>query len=559
MARVLVFVIVVFLAAAGFAWLADRPGAIVLTWQGYEIRASIMVAAIAAAIVIAALALVGAIIRAIVTTPRNVGHFLGARRRDRGWRALSRGMIAVGAGDVRLARRSAEESRTLLGGEPLALLLSAQAAQLAGDAPGARSAFEALSARPDTRLLGLHGLFVEARRQCEREAARHFAEEAAKAAPRIGWAGVALFEYRSQAGDWQGALQVLSSNTDARLIEKPAARRLRAVLLTARAMQLESGEPTEARALALEAHRLAPDLVPAAVTAGRLLSRVGEVKRATKVLESGWRAFPHPEIAEAYASVRPGDSARDRLKRMRRLAELRANHPEGAIAIARAAIDAREWTAAREALEGLVRAGPSERVCMLMAEIEEREHGDQGRVRGWLTRAFNAPRDPAWVADGQAFERWAPVSPVSRRVDAFEWTVKAAALPAKIEIEAEPEAIQPPTPPPAVSTPAERRTIASAAKAEAPKDVPVIIPPKPGSGLTPQETESPPRQVAPPAAKIAPLTLPAVAKAAPAQAKPPAAPAPSEIEPALPRAPDDPGPEPATAEAPPSRRGFRLF
>ena len=41
MARVLVFVIVVFLAAAGFAWLADRPGAIVLTWQGYEIRVPI--------------------------------------------------------------------------------------------------------------------------------------------------------------------------------------------------------------------------------------------------------------------------------------------------------------------------------------------------------------------------------------------------------------------------------------------------------------------------------------------------------------------------------------
>jgi HemY protein len=559
MARVLFFVIIVFLAAAGFAWLADRPGAIVLTWQGYEVRASIMVAAIAAALAIAAIAVLGTIIRAILTSPRNVGHYFGARRRDRGWRALSRGMIAVGAGDVRMARRSAEESRNLLGGEPLVLLLSAQAAQLAGDAPGARAAFETLSARADTRLLGLHGLFVEAQRQGEREAARHFAEEAVKAAPRIGWAGTALFEYRSQAGDWQGALQALSSNTDAKLIDKQTARRLRAVLLTARATELESGEPVEARALALEAHRLAPDLVPAAVTAGRLLARAGEVKRATKVLETGWRANPHPEIAEAYASVRPGDSVRDRLKRMRRLSELRANHPEGAMAIARASIDAREWRTAREALEGLVRAGPSERVCMLMAEIEEGEHGDQGRVRDWLTRAFRAPRDAAWVADGQTFDRWAPVSPLSGRIDAFEWKVRAVALPPRVDIEAEAAATVLPNKLPAVPPPPPAESPPILAKREASEEVPAAVPPSPGIALQAPEAEvrtpaTPPPASAPPS--LAPLP----------QARTPAAPPkatatfpPIAAEPALPHAPDDPGPEPAGADNPTQRRSFRLF
>src|ERR1041385_8301546 len=86
-----------------------------------------------------------------------------------------------------------------------------------------------------------------------------------------------------------------------------------------RAMELEGGKPDEARGLAYEAHRLAPDLVPATVIAARLLTRNGETRRAMRVLESGWRAFPHPEIAEAYAAARPGDSVRDRLKRVRRL------------------------------------------------------------------------------------------------------------------------------------------------------------------------------------------------------------------------------------------------
>jgi len=427
--RVLIYVALVFVLAIGFAWLAARPGDLIVTWQGYEIRTSLMVAAAAVAALFVAIAIVGAIVRAIVRTPQAVGRFFGARRRDRGYRALSRGMIAVGAGDARTARRAAQESRSLLGKEPLVLLLAAQAAQIGGDRAAARTAFEALSEASDTRVLGLHGLFVEARRQGEHAAARHFAEEAVRLAPHTAWAGTALFEYQCQARDWQGALTTLDANADARIVDRDGARRLRAVLLTARAMELEAGHPDEARPLAVEAHRLAPDLAPAAVTAARLLTRAGEIGRATRLLEAAWRASPHPEIAEAYAAVRPGDSVRDRLKRVKRLADLSPDSAEAALAVARAAIDAREWQTARTALGGLMRAEPSERVCLMMAEIEEGEHGDQGRVRAWLRRAVGAKRDPVWTADGRVFDAWAPVSPVSGRIDAFEWRVVADQLP----------------------------------------------------------------------------------------------------------------------------------
>lgn len=511
MVRVLVYVLAIFLIALGFTWLADRPGAIVLTWQGYEIKASLMVAAIALALLIGAIALVGALIRGVLHTPRAVGHFLGSRRRDRGYRALSRGMIAVGAGDIRSARRNADEARSLLAREPLTLLLSAQAAQLAGDAAAARTAFEALAAQAETKILGLHGLFIEAKRQGEREAARHFAEEAVKAASAIGWAGTALFEYQSQSGEWQAALQTLSGNEHAKLVDKATARHYRAVLLTARAMELESGDPDEARGLALEAHRLAPGLVPATVVAGRLLSRAGEIKRASKVLEAGWKAFPHPDIAEAYASVRPGDAQRDRLKRVRHLADLRANHPEGAIAVARAAVDAHDWEAARTALDGLVRAGPSERVCMLMAEVEEGEHGDQGRVRQWFTRAFHAPRDPAWMADGHIYERWAPVSPVTGRVGVFEWKIAAEQLP-----------------PP-------RMPEIEAAPAETEKPVEIVLPPPATPLAAGEPTREPDR-----AAAIA-LQPDRTAKSLP-------------VPPVLGRAPDDPGPDAGAEEDGPAGR-----
>ena len=514
MIRVLLYIVAVFLLAAGFVWLAERPGELLVNWQGYEIRTSVMVAVVGAAIAIALIAIVGALLRAVVRSPQTVGNFFGARRRDRGYRALSRGMIAVGAGDTRAAQRAARESQSLLGkSEPLVLLLSAQAAQIAGDGNSARSAFTALSETAETRVLGLHGLFVEARRTGEHAAARHFAEEAIRISPRVGWAGTALFDYQCQAGDWEGALKTLVTNADAGAIDRGRAQRLRAVLMTGRAMELEAGAPEEARGLAMEAHRLAPDLVPASVTAARLLTRNGDVRRASRILEAAWKAVPHPDVAAAYAAVRSGDSVRDRLKRVRKLADMRANHAEGAMAIARAAIDAHDWPAAREALGGMVGSQPSEGVCMLMAEIEEGEHGDQGRVRVWLARALGAPRDPAWIADGRVFAEWAPVSPVSGRVDAFEWKVPPARLPAERRMEIEAWAMGS-APPPAV----EVKAVTAAPAAE-------TRPSAKPAGAGPEEAK--PAEPSPDAAKAA-------------EAKPGAAKVVHEdLEP---RAPDDPGP-----------------
>ena len=514
MIRVLLYIVVVFLAAAGFVWLAERPGELLVNWQGYEIRTSVMVAVVGAAIALALLAIVGALLRAVVRTPQTVGNFFGARRRDRGYRALSRGMIAVGAGDTRAAQRAARESQSLLGkSEPLVLLLSAQAAQIAGDGNSARSAFTALSETAETRVLGLHGLFVEARRTGEHAAARHFAEEAIRISPRVAWAGTALFDYQCQAGDWEGALKTLATNADAGAIDHGRAQRLRAVLMTGRAMELEAGQPEEARGLAIEAHRLAPDLVPASVTAARLLTRNGDVRRASRILETAWKAAPHPDVAAAYAAVRSGDSVRDRLKRVRKLADMRANHAEGAMAVARAAIDAHDWPAAREALGGMVASQPSEGVCLLMAEIEEGEHGDQGRVRVWLARALGAPRDPAWIADGRVFAEWAPVSPVSGRVDVFEWKAPPARLPAERQMEIEAWAMAS-EPPPAV----EAKAVTAAPAAEAPPPAkPAEAGPEEAKPAEPKPDDAKPAEAKPAAAKVVHEDL-------------------------EPRAPDDPGP-----------------
>ena len=158
--------------------------------------------------------------------------------------------------------------------------------------------------------------------------------------------------------------------------------------------------------------------VAISVSPGFSAGRPRELFRGPFVLDG-----PHPDLAVAYAYLRPGDSPRDRLKRAKSLAEQTPGNAESAIAVAVAAIEAREWEEARAALEPLLKNRPPARVCTLMARIEGGERGDQGRVREWLARAVRAPRDPAWTADGFVSTQWAPVSPISGALDAFEWRV----------------------------------------------------------------------------------------------------------------------------------------
>ncbi len=423
MLRLIGFLLAVTVAAAGLAWLADRPGELVVQWQGYQIETSVFRAIVILFAFLVMALVVWSLLRHAWNSPAAVGGHLAKRRQKLGLDALSSGMIALGAGDRAAAMRAAIQARKTLPNEPLTHLLRAQAAQLTGDRTTARRIFEAMLATPDTEQLGLRGLYLEAQREGETEAARHFTERAVKLNPKLAWAVDALFDLQCRQSDWAGALETLAIARKNGHIERPSADRRRAVLLTAQAQTAEDSDPERALSLALEAHGLAPDLVPAAAIAGRLLASRGNTPRAAKILQKTWTRAPHPDLATAYAYARIGDSPRDRLDRVKQLAALSPNSLEGPIAAATAAIEARQYDDARAALEPLLDSRMTQRVATLMARIEGEQHGDKGRVREWLARAVNAPRDPAWTADGVVADKWAPISPVTGALDAFRWRV----------------------------------------------------------------------------------------------------------------------------------------
>ena len=193
--------------------------------------------------------------------------------------------------------------------------------------------------------------------------------------------------------------------------------------------------------------------------------------------------------------------------RIETLAAKAPGHIESALAIARAAIDAAEFARAREALAPFT-AAPTQRVAMLMAEIERTEHGDSGRARAWTLRAVRALHDPVWTADGYVSDRWRPVSPVSGRLDAFQWQTPLAALPsdqsaaiesARLEEEmlAPPRRVEPPREPPAEVTEPPAAQDNSPVPVPAAEPVPAAPPASPEAGPALAPSPPPPAEPAP--------------------------------------------------------------
>ncbi len=497
MFRLLILLAAVALAGYGLMWLADNPGVVTLDVRGYEMRVSLMVALGLIAAVAIAWSIVWGVLRFIFRVPSRMSIAARARRREKGLTAVSRGLIAVHAGDARLAVKHAADANRLMANEPMAKLLTAQAAQLSGNRADAVAAYNDMLEHPATHGLALRGLHLEAQRSGDTEAALHYAAQANARAP-AAWAGQAVLEDRTRRGDWAEALATVDRNAAAGLIDKPTAQRWRAVIKTAMAEETKERDPKGAMALSQEACRLAPGLVPAAALYGRLAAAAGDYRRASRAVEAAYAQTPHPDLAASYLRVRHGDSTGDRLARARALARIAPDDPESTLTVGRAALEAHDPEAARAAIAPLVASGsphgrPTRRVCLLMADIEEAER-HEGAVREWLWRAARAPRDKAWICDGLISDRWAPVSP-SGALDAFVWRKPderyALAEPESIEPEPAPET--PILPPPAIPT---------APAAEAPRPAEPEAPPAPPRPAEPLASAPPTAPAASPTASL---------------------------------------------------------
>jgi HemY protein len=425
MIRLALWLVSSLVIAGLIAWITGLPGTILIEVGGWRAEPQLGVAMLAGLVLAVLAGFAMWLVIMLLATPGRLSRRRRMRRQQLGIEALSDGFIALAAGDAGRARALARDAQSRLPSNSAARLLEARAELALGNMPAAREQYRALIADEKTALAALTGLYEQAQTQRRPTAALTFARKALALSPSTSWASDAVFDDLVRRREWAQAVAMINDKPAPTRETRAKKRRIQAVIETARAREAETTDPLNALEHALTALRLLPDFVPAALIAARIQSSQGDVRRAQSLLRRIWRATAHPHIAALYAYSQPGASPGDRLKRLRDLVPLPPESRAGAMALARAAIDAEEFSLGRLALKDHLDE-PTSGIASLMAEIEDGE-GDQGKARAWLSRAVQAPRDPAWTADGIIADEWEPVSPVTGRLDAFAWKVPVSA------------------------------------------------------------------------------------------------------------------------------------
>ena len=410
-------------------WLANRPGSVQIVWQGYVVEISFAVFVLAIALLMAFAAFVYWMWRVLIRSPATIARSRMLARRERGYEALTQGLVAVAAGDAEGAKRLSKRASVLLDGPPLTQLLSAQAAQLGGDEQTAHERFEAMAERPETEFLGLRGLLGEALRNEDWLTALDLANRARRLNAETPWLLKVAMDLEIRLRKWLDAQSTLAQMVRAGRLTTAEGQRIRAAILMERSREAEGdGELERALELAGEAARQQPDLVPAVARAATLLGRLGKTRQASKMIEKMWASQAHPELAAIYRDLgREGEDPVARVKRLETLHKIAPQESASLLALAEAEMEARLFGAARAHLtqiaEGNAHQAPTRRVFRRLAELEVAETGNGEAARRWLERATQALADPAWVCDvcGAVSQTWSAICPECGAFASMSW------------------------------------------------------------------------------------------------------------------------------------------
>lgn len=434
--KIVVFVFLVASMTYGVAYVIDAGGEIRVAIGNQEFSLTPLAGMITFAVILigawVALRLFGLIIAVLHFFNGDetaISRYFDRNRERRGFQALADGMMALASGEGRLAMAKASKAEKYLQKPELTLLLSAQAAEMSGDTKQAQSIYKKLLTDDRTRFVGVHGILKQKLAEGDTDTALKLAEKAFALRPKHENTMDVLFSLQSDKADWSGARKTLGAKLRAKSLPKDVHTRRDAVLALAEAREkIDGGDVAAGKAAAFQANRLSPDLIPAAILASEMHVLDGSVRNANKVLRKAWGTKPHPELAAAFAEIKPDETPKQRQTRFQTLLKLNPGEPESKMLAAELALVAEDFPAARKHIGKLVEDDPTTRSLTIMAAIERGEGSPDNVVRGWLTKALNASRGPQWMCTSckNIHSAWAPVCENCGHFDTLAWEVPPA-------------------------------------------------------------------------------------------------------------------------------------
>lgn len=430
--KILIFVALIALLAFGADLLMETAGGVQITVAGKEYTLGALQSVIAMIVLVALVWVFLKLVSLLVATLKflngddtALSRYFDKGRERKGYQALADGLMALASGEGRLAMAKAARAEKLLQKPELTDLLTAQAAEMSGDTKKAAQVYKRLVTNQSTRFVGVRGIMKQKLAEGDTDTARKLAEKALALRPKHEEVQDTLLKLQAQAQDWAGARSTLSTKLKTGTLPRDVYKRRDAVLaLSAAGAILEEGASIKQQEQAIEANRLSPDLVPAAAMAAKAYVAKGKKRNASQILKKAWGVQPHPDLAHAFASIEPQETALQRVKRFGQLVKLQPGHVETRLVMAELLIVAEDYPEARRMLGDSFQRDPDARALTLMAAIERGEGSSDAVVQGWLARALNAPRGPQWVCDNchHIHAEWAPVCEHCSSFDTLSWS-----------------------------------------------------------------------------------------------------------------------------------------
>ena len=429
--KILSFVAMVMLISFGAGRLMEAQGGVMIQYAGLELsfgalQAALLVLGLLVSfwLVLKLLGLVVALLRFINGDETALSRYFDRNRERRGFEALSDGLMALASGDGRDAMAKARKADRLLNRPDLTNLIMAQAAVTNGDRQTAKATYKKLLKDPKTRFVGTYGLLQQHLQDGDTEVALKLAEHAFALKPRHGETQDVLLKLQAGQEDWRGVRTTLTAKLKHGSLPKDVHKRRDAVFALSQSRDLRAeGKLEEAQIYAVEANRLAPGLVPAALLSAEGHREQKNVKQASRILRAAWQLAPHPDLAAGFAALAPDEASAARLKRFGQFTKGTESHPETKMLMAELYVAMADFDAARRALGDLAKTDPTMRALTILAAIERGDGADDQSVRQLLTQAISAQRDPQWICDncGHVHHDWEPVCLNCEAIDSIAW------------------------------------------------------------------------------------------------------------------------------------------
>jgi HemY protein len=429
--KIVLFVVAIAALTWGAGFLLESSGGLQVTVMGTEYSFGPLQSVIAVIFLVVAVWLLLKVIALLIAT----WHFLNGdetalsryfdRNRERkGYEALSQGLMALASGEGNVALTKAAKAEKYLEKPELTNLLIAQAAEMAGNRRLAEASYRKMVENDATRFVGVRGIMKQKLADGDTDTALKLAQKAFALKPKHEETGDVLLKLQAEKEDWKGARETLNTKLKNGQLPRDVHKRRDAVLALSEAKDVFAvGNSIEAREAAIEANRLSPDLIPAAVMAAHGFIDEGKPKYAARLLKKAWGVQPHPDLAAAFAAIAPDETPSERLKRFAALTKVQPDHPETKMLLAELNIANEDFPQARRSLGNLVETDPTARSVTLMAAIERGEGASDTVVKGWLARALTVSRGPQWICENcqHIHAAWAPTCENCHSFDTLAW------------------------------------------------------------------------------------------------------------------------------------------